>query len=63
MRCDKCGKKFENDWVPDALWPEYDIVQKLGVIGHISNIYLCSECSKKFKDWLEAGGKENGADK
>ena len=53
MRCDKCGKRFDDDWFPEEGWPKYDILQKCGVTSHISRIYLCDECSKKLKKWLE----------
>ena len=57
MRCDKCGKRFDDDWFPQDNWPKYDITQRCGVINHISKINLCDECSKKLKEWLE---RENG---
>lgn len=53
MRCDKCGKRFDDGWVPSSLWPRYDITQRLGVLSHTSKINLCDDCSKKFKEWLE----------
>lgn len=56
MRCDKCGKRFEDDWAPSDGWPKYDITQRLGVLSHITQINLCDECSAKLKEWLE---KEN----
>ena len=56
MRCDKCGKRFESDWYPGEHYPKYDILQRCGVLSS-SNIYLCSECSKKLKEWLE--GEKN----
>jgi len=55
MRCDKCGKKFENNWTPGNSWPKYEIVERLDVFAG-NPINLCSECSKKLKEWLE---KEN----
>lgn len=58
MRCDKCGKKFTNDWMPHTYYPKYDITERKGTLNHISNIYLCEECSQKFSEWLEE--KENG---
>lgn len=52
MRCDKCGKKFEDNWTPSNSWPKYDIIERLSVLT-VSPINLCSECSKKLKEWLE----------
>lgn len=57
MRCDKCGKKFTNDWMPDTHYPKYDITERKGTLYHISSIYLCEECSQKLSKWLEE--KEN----
>ena len=56
MRCDKCGKRFEDNWIPGYSYPRYKIIQECGVLSHSSQINLCEECSKKFKEWLE---KEN----
>jgi len=53
MRCDKCGKRFEDNWIPDDNWPKYDILQRCSVVSHTSKINLCVECSRKFKEWLE----------
>ena len=58
MRCDKCGKRFENDWTPQDNWPKYDITQRCGVLYHVTQINLCDECSKKFKKWLEEENEE-----
>lgn len=58
MRCDKCGKIFDNNWTPDTLWPKYDITEHKGVMYRINKIYLCDRCSQKFSEWLEE--KENG---
>lgn len=60
MRCDKCGKRFYDNWVPDDNWPKYDIIQRCGVVSNTSTINLCAECSKKFKEWLE---EENETDR
>lgn len=60
MRCDKCGKRFSNDWTPEVGWPKYDITQRCGVLYNVSIINLCDECSKRLKEWLEAEDKENG---
>lgn len=60
MRCDKCGKRFsESDWTPEENWPKYDITQRCGVLYHVSEIYLCDECSKKLKEWLENEDESN----
>lgn len=61
MRCDKCGKKFDDFWVPSDIWPQYKITERLDVFGG-SPINLCDECSQKFKDWLEVKEKENETD-
>ena len=53
MRCDKCGKRFDYDWTPDSRWPRYKIEQRCGVLYNISEINLCDDCSRKFKEWLE----------
>lgn len=52
MRCDKCGKKFDDFWVPSDIWPQYKITERLDVFGG-SPINLCDECSRKLKEWLE----------
>ena len=62
MRCDKCGKKFENNWTPYNSCPKYEIIERLGVIT-CSPINLCSECSRKFKEWLEKEDESNFQDK
>ena len=63
MRCDKCGKRFEDDWIPGYSHPRYKIIQECGVLSHSSSIYLCEECSQKFKDWLEKEDESNFQDK
>ena len=60
MRCDKCGKRIENDWTPQDNWPKYDITQRCGVLYHITQINLCDKCSQKLKEWLE---EENETDR
>ena len=58
MRCDKCGKRFEDNWTPGYSYPRYKIIQECGVLSHHSSINLCEECSKKFKEWLEKETEE-----
>lgn len=59
MRCDKCGKRFYDNWVPADNWPKYDIIQRCGAVSHTSKINLCVECSRKFKEWLEKESEQN----
>lgn len=60
MRCDKCGKKFDELWVPGDDWPKYRIIERLSLFGE-SPINLCDECSRKLKKWLEEEN-ESGMD-
>ncbi len=53
MLCDKCKKKCTGNWVPGESYPQYEIVERTGVVGDCAPINLCYECSIKFKQWLE----------
>jgi hypothetical protein len=58
MRCDKCRKKFTNNWVPGVFSPEYEIKETTG-IGEHSQVNLCYECCQLFKEWLSEEPQED----
>lgn len=53
MRCDKCGKRFNNAWIVSEAWPKYQITEQTEILGEYSSVFLCDICSKRLKDWLE----------
>lgn len=57
MRCDKCRKKFHDDWVATETCPKYEITEKTGV-GDYAPINLCSDCTQLYLAWLALKPKE-----
>lgn len=60
MRCDKCRKKFKQDWVVGDSHPRYGIYEETGCgFDAHSPINLCMECSQLFKEWLSEEPEED----
>ena len=55
MICDKCKKKFTEDWIPGKNYPKYEITETTG-LSEYARINLCYECSKMFLAWLDDDG-------
>ena len=52
MRCDKCGRKFHENWVASESTPRYDITECVG-LGEYAPINLCLYCVHKLQHWLD----------
>ena len=58
MRCDKCRKKFQDNWEPGSMYPKYGITEKTDLMS-ITNINLCMNCSQLFQEWLNEEPEED----
>ena len=55
MICDKCKKKFKDNWIPGDYYPKYKITEITG-ISEYAGINLCYDCSQEFQKWLKDDG-------
>lgn len=58
MRCDKCRKKFKDNWTAGDNYPKYLIHENTG-LGEVTPVNLCEKCSRFFQEWLSEEPEED----
>ena len=59
MLCDKCKRKYSENWVSSLNSPIYKIQEQTG-LGDYAPINLCYYCSQRFQNWLTVEPEESG---
>ena len=59
MRCDKCRRKYADNWSASTSTPKYKAEEQTG-LGEYAPINLCYYCSQRFQQWLTEEPEEQG---